>query len=273
MKLINGRRARNFDEAAVLAFQEAGVNDISVHVTNLFNTLVDTTRLRDEAKKIIASAIQNKYGKNSEWEDKWWYVSVPLLSYETRDIPHLGIETRTFIVAAAEVEMLDDSYLITLVGVIGKPEMLRIPMVFLKAILDNDLGRFGIAAKSGSHTTWEIPGSKPAPLPNEFVSKLSDILTRMSLAMWLADFGSQGRSVAPLVLGSMLGLMFQDTSQPMSVGLQMWTNEQLVSALEGMAYPVTEAKEMLSRAAHNLRADHTLEDAIRIVLQQRGKGE
>lgn len=49
--------------------------------------------------------------------------------------------------------------------------------------------------------------------------------------------------------------------------------EQLVSLLEGMAYSVTEAKEMINRAAPHLRADHTLEEAARIVLQQAGKGE
>ena len=273
MKLINGRQARNFDEAAVLAFKEAGVNDISVHVTDLFNPLVDTTRLHDEAKKIITYAVRNKYGKKSEWKGKWWYVPVPLLGYETRDIPHLGIEIKTFIVAAAEVEMLDDSYLVTLVEVIGKPETLRIPMVFLKAILDDDLGRFGILARSGSQTTWEIPGAKPVRLPNDFISKLTEMLQWQSVVSWLMEFGPQGRSIVPLVAGSLLGLMFQDLTQPISVGQQMWTYEQLVSALGGMAYPVTETKEMISRAASNLRADHTLEEAIRIVLQQRGKGE
>jgi len=91
--------------------------------------------------------------------------------------------------------------------------------------------------------------------------------------MWLGDFGCQGTSVAPLVVGSLLGLQFQGIAQPIPVGEQTWTPEQLVSALEGMAYLTAEAKEIVNRTAPSLRVDLTLEEAIRLVLQQAGKGE
>ena len=52
---------------------------------------------------------------------------------------------------------------------------------------------------------------------------------------------------------------------------EMVTTDNLVSALESMAYQPAEAKEMVRRAAPRLRADMTLEEAIRITLQM-GKG-
>jgi len=267
IKILRGKQVRNFQEAVTLAFHEAGVNDMSTSVTDLFNSVLDTNVLRSEAEKKIATTIRDKYKKKPEWRSNWWCIPVPTLRYETRDIPHLAIEVKKYLVAAVDVETTDNSYSATLVGSTGKPEALVIPMVFLQGILDDDLGRFGVLARSGSYTTWEIPGIKPAQLPNDLVSKLSKILRLKSVAMWLGDFGSQGRSVAPLIVGSLLGLQFQDTAKPIPVGEQIWTYEQLISALEGMAYLPTEAKEMVNRAAPGLRTEHTLEEAIRLVLQ------
>lgn len=147
------------------------------------------------------------------------------------------------------------------------------PMTFPWALLDNDLGRFRLAAKDSSHTTWEVPGAKLVKLPNDFVNKLSQTFKRKSVAMLLEDFGYEGRNVAPQVIGSLLGLQSMGTAQPIPIGQQAWSEEIIINALEGMAYERTEAKEMFNRAAPNLRADHTFEEALRIVLQQAGKGE
>jgi hypothetical protein len=272
MKILQGKRVRNFEEAAALAFQEAGVGDISAGVADLFVSIADATKLRTEAERSISAAIRDKYRGKPRWQGKWWCVPVPMLSYEAKDIPHLKIESKTYLVALGEVETTDDSYSVTLVGAIGKPETLVIPMVFLQAILDGDLGRFNILAKGGSHTTWEMPGAKPVQLPNDFVNKLAEIFRRKSVAMWLDEFGSQGRSVAPLIVGSLLGLQFQDRAQAVPLGQQPWTTDQLVKAPEGMAYTSSEARELVNRAAPGLRVDYSLEEAIRLVLQQAGKG-
>ena len=218
MKILQGKRAGNFEQAAGLAFQDAGVGDMSAAVADLFVSLADATKLRTEAEKSIGAAIRDKYRAKPTWQGKWWYVPVPTLSYEARDIPHLKIETKTYLVAVVEVETTDDSYSVTLVGTIGKAETLIVPMVFLQAILDDDLGRFGILARSSSHTTWEIPGAKPVQLPNDFVNKLTEIFKRKSVGMWLGEFGRQGRSVTPLVVGSLLGLQFQGNCPACTTG-------------------------------------------------------
>ena len=107
--------------------------------------------------------------------------------------------------------------------------------------------------------------------PNDFVSELSQRLKWQSVVSWLEEFGSQGRYIAPLVAGSLLGLAFRDSSQPLPTNEEIVSTDNLVSALESMAYRPAEAKEMVRSATPRLRADMTLEEAIRITLQM-GKG-
>jgi len=272
MKISPGKRAVSSKQATGLAFQDAGVGDMSAAVADLLVSLVDATKLRTEAERSIVAAIRGKYAAKPTWHGKWWYVPVPTLSYEARDIPHLKIESKTCLVAVVEIETTDDSHSVTIVGTIGKAETLIVPMVFLQAIMDDDLGRFSMLSRSSSHTTWEIPGAKPVQFPNDFVNKLTEIFKRKSVWMWLSDFGRQSKSVTPLVVGSLLGLQFQATARPVPLAQQSCTPENLVATLEAMAYPTREAWEMVRRASPDLRADHTLEEGVRIVLRH-AKGE
>jgi len=271
MKILHGKRVRNFREAAELAFHEAGADDLSLSVADLFET-VDATRLRSEAERDIMAAIRGEYRGNPTWDGKWWCISVPRPGYDSRGIPQVTIDLKRCIVASGEVETTDRYYPVTLVGPIGKLETLVMPILLLQAILDNDLGRFAILARSAGSTTWEMPGTKPVQLPDDFVLRLSDTLKRKSVAAWLEEFGSQGRSIMPLVVGSLLGLQSMSTAKALPLGQQRWTNEQLLSALEALAYTVSEAKEMIARAMPYLTADVTLEEAIRVILQNEGRG-
>ena len=271
MKVLHGRQIKNFKEAAELAFREAGADDLSLSIADLFE-LADAAKLRSEAERDIVAAIRGKYRGNPTWDGKWWYVSVPKPGYDSRGTPHLTIELKTYLVAAGEVETTDHYYPVTLVGPIGKSETLTIPVVLLQAILDDDLGRFAVLARSAGKTTWEIPGFKPVQIPDNFIARLSDVLERKSVARWLEDFGSQGRSIMPLVVGSLLGLQSMGAAKTLPLDQQRWTSEQLLSALEGMAYQVSEAKEMITRAMPYLTADMTLEEAVRVILQNEGKG-
>lgn len=232
MNILQGRWTRNFEEAAELAFQESGVSDMSTDVAQLFTPIADAHTLGGEAEKSVAATIRNEYKQKPEWNSRWWCIPIPLLRYDARDVPLLAIETKVYLVVVVNVKTIGNFYSVTLVGPLGKTETLVIPMLFLQALLQGDLGRFGVLARSGSHTIWQIPGSKPVQLPSGLISKLSEIFKRESVAMWLGDFGSQGRSVAPLVVGSLLGLQFQDKVQPIPAAEQSWTAEQLIGALE-----------------------------------------
>jgi hypothetical protein len=266
-----GGQTDNQKEAARLAFQEAGVEGVSADAIDMFRSLINDHKMSSETDKAIGTIIRNRYGNKATWRAERWFVPVPKLHYEGKDIPQIIIEVDVYRVAAAAIRTQQDSRLVTLVGAVGKPEILAIPIVFLHAFLEKDLDRFGIVAKDSIYTTWDLPRNKPVRLPNDFISELAEMLKYQSVVAWLGEFGSQGRCVAPLVAGSLLGLAFQDTSQPIPASKQGITTKDLMGALESMAFRHAEAEDMVSRAVPFLRADMTLEEAIRITLQT-GKG-
>ena len=270
MKILSGQQADNQNEAIRLALQTAGLEGMDTYTIDMFETLLDNDRINAEADKIIGSTIRNRYGNKATWRTERWFVPVPKLHYDSKDITQLVIEVDIYLIATAVVRT-QDPRLITLTGAIGKPETLTLPMVFLHALLEEDLGRFAMVARDARHTTWEIPGAKPVRLPNDLINELSQRLKLQSVVSLLWEFGSQGRYVAPLVAGSLLGLAFRDSGQPLPADKEIVTTDSLVSALESMAYHPAEAKEMVKTAAPSLRADMTLEEAIRITLQM-GKG-
>jgi hypothetical protein len=266
MKILTGSRASNQKEAVSLALQEAGII-MSSDVVDIFASIADSTKNTAEADKVIGTAVRSRYGNKASWRAERWFVPVPKLQFQSKDIHQLVVEVSVYLVASAGVGTAYDSRLITLVGPVGKSEIVNIPMVFLHALLENDLGRFAMVARDATYTIWEVPGAKPVRLPNDFVNELTAILKYQSVVSWLCQFGAQGRCVAPLVAGSLIGLAFQDSSQPVTANKEIVTTENLVSALEGLAFQPAEARELVSRVSSRLRADMTLEEAIRLILQ------
>jgi len=267
MKILTGSRANNLKEAVSLALQEAEIGLMSSDLVYIFASIADSTKNTAEADKVIGTTVRSRYGNKATWRAERWFVPVPKLQFLGKDIHQLVIEVSVYLVAAAVVRPADDSRLITVVGPVGKPEIVSIPMVFLHALLENDLGRFAMVARDATYTIWEVPGAKPVRLPNDFVNELSAILKYQSVVSWLCQFGAQGRCVAPLVAGSLIGLAFQDSSKPAPANKEMVTTENLVSALEGLAYQPSEARELVRKVSSRLRADMTLEEAIRLILQ------
>lgn len=267
MEIFQGKRANSFKEAVALAF--GGVDDMSLDIARLFASAIDVDRLYSESEKAITSTVNSRYGR-AEWSSRGrWVIAVPQLRYDTVPIPQLSIEVQGYVVARVEVEVGYKSYSLTLVGGIGKSQTVVIPMVFLSALLDDDIDRFRVVSKDGTSTRWEIPGAKqPTELADEFVSLLSETLSRKSVARWLEDFGSQSGGVAALVIGTLLGLAFAQPSPP---GQRAWDQQSVIDTLRGLGYSTKAATEALNRAMPSLRADHTLEEAIRLILQQAGK--
>jgi hypothetical protein len=267
MKFLLGRQATNRKEAIDKFFQVTGVDGISEDILDMFTSIVSADKINSEADKFIASTIRSRYGGKTTWRVERWFIPIPTLHYEGKDTPRLIIEVKVYVVATADVKTQQGSHSITLVEAVGKPEILAIPMVFLHAFLEKDLGRFAVIARDAAHTQWELTGTKPVQLPNDFIVKLTEMLKWQSVVDWLLEFGPQGRCVAPLVAGSLLGLAFQGSTPPVPVSNQEWTTDDLVKALESMAFRHGEAGEMVSRTAPRLKAGITLEEAIRLTLQ------
>jgi hypothetical protein len=234
MKLLLGRQATNRKEAIDKVFQVTCVDGIGADIIDMFTSITSGDKINSEADKIINSTIRSRYGGKATWRAERWFIPIPTLHYEGKDTPRLIIEAKVYLVATADVKTQQGAHSITLVETVGKPEILAIPMVFLHAFLEKDLGRFAVIARDAAETQWELPGTKPIQLPNDFVGKLTVMLKWQSVVDWLLEFGPQGRCVAPLV---------------------------------SMAFRHGEAGEMVSRAAPRLKAGITLEEAIRLTLQ------
>jgi Holliday junction resolvasome RuvABC DNA-binding subunit len=84
-------------------------------------------------------------------------------------------------------------------------------------------------------------------------------------------FGSEGKSVAPLVIGSLMGLQGVGHTEGRPPGEQVWDEESVIGTLEAMAYKKAEARSMFLRASPRLRGDETLEEVIRIILRESAK--
>jgi len=199
MKILAGKKASNYKEATAMAFQTAGVDGMSADIIDMFASLSAADKISGEADKSIGAAIKSRYGNKATWRAERWFVPIPKLSYDSKDIPQLIIDINIYLVAAVVVNTPQDSRLVTLAGTVGKPETLAIPMIFLHALLEKDLGRFAIVARDAGYTTWEVPGAKPVRLPNDFISELTEMLKYQSVVAWLGGFGSQGRCVALLL--------------------------------------------------------------------------
>jgi len=212
MKILPGKNPANWKEAVTPALQAAGAEGMSADIIDMFTSLSNTDKTSSEAEKIIGATIRSRYGSRATWRAERWFVPVPQLSYDGKGMPQLVIEITVYLVATAAVRTPQDSRLITLAGAAAKPETLAIPMVFLHALLEKDVGRFSIVARDAVCTSWEVPGAKPVRLPNDFIIALAEMLRYQSVIAWLGEFGTQGRCVAPLVAGSLLGLSFEDSS-------------------------------------------------------------
>jgi len=146
-------------------------------------------------------------------------------------------------------------------------------MVFLQAILNESLGHFTLVSKDSTSTTWDIHGlNVPLTLPDDFVKGLSSTLESKSVVSWLLSFGAQGRKLAPQVAGCLLGLQFGGKSKTLSLSEQVWSKEIVIAGLTKL-YGEQTAKTLFNRESPYLSPNMTNEDALKAILQTRGKEE
>ncbi|RLC60834.1 MAG: hypothetical protein DRI01_09555 [Chloroflexi bacterium] len=260
----------NSDEAISLAIREAQVEGMKPQVTELFSVIIDTVSQR-EVEKLVAAAAKSQYGKDAKWDiGHWWQVVVPLPRYESRSLPALIIETRAYLVAPAEVSPGCSRrwWPITLVEPVGKPQLVVLPLCFLLALLDGNEDRYRIVGKDGQWTLREIAGLKqPLRLHDDLVDGLRHVFRMKPVADWLDDFGPRGHRLVPLVVGSLLGLMYQGESASVPLERQAYSQEMLIEIITSMGYGIARARRVLERAEPELGPQMTLEEATRVVLK------
>lgn len=262
---------RNFKEAAGLVFREAGVGDMSLEVAELLATAIDTDKLMAEGYRVVSSTVHSRYGRSATWSGKRWLIPVPRLGYNTRPIPQLEITIQAYLTASIEVETTDHYYSLFLIGPISGIEKLILPMPFLQALQDDDLGQFEIVGRDSAHTAWSIPGLKEAiRLPDDFTAKLSGVLRLKTVAGWLQNFGSEGKEVAPWVVGTLIGLQLHGVVAPSAAGGQPYKRENVIARLTQL-YGREWAEEMFTQGAPFLRANMTEREAEQCILREADK--
>ena len=276
MRFVGDKDISDIGVAMRLVLKEAGQQDISEWAIKLFLKSFDKSGLLMEAEKVLKSEVHQHYGRNTRWRYSGagpWLVPLPQLRYDALSTPTLSFSLQPYL--AAGMTILDGKYSDhdTLVGAIGKPYKLTLPMIFLQAILNESLGHFTLISKDGTSTTWDIPGlNVPLTLPDDFVKGLSSTLERKSVVSWLLSFGAQGRKLAPQVAGCLLGLQFGGKSKTLSLSEQVWSKEIVIAGLTKL-YGEQTAKMLFNRESPYLSPTMTNEDALKAMLQTRGKEE
>ena len=270
MRFVSGY-VTDVDEAVALAIREAGRDDVSQEAVELFLPSVDTTRLQTEGEKMVDTEVRRRYGRNARWQGELWFVPLPQLRYEAQPVPLLMLTIQPYLAVGLAILNVNRSPSVNLVGPIGKPEKLILPLEFLQAILDDSLDSFEIVAKDGTHTSWKVPFFRePLRLPDEFLTDLSWELEGKSVASWLLGFGGNGRSLMPQVVGSLLGLQFRTKTEARLPNKQVWSQDDALETLIRM-FGALKARTLLNQALPHLKADMTNEEAIRLIIQMAGK--
>jgi hypothetical protein len=271
MKILPDRRADSFEKATILAFQEAGKGDLSPDVATVFASAIDSEKISVEAERTINTTVHGRYGRSARWHGQPWLIPLPQPRYDVQPIPRITFSVQGYLVAPIMVKTTGDSYRATVVGPVGKPERLILPIPFLQAILDDDLGQFELVGRDGRYTSWNVPGLTEAlRLPDDFVTCLSAVLRLKSAVSWLLGFGSAGKAIAPLTAGSLLGLQFHGLTRPLSVGEQSFQREVVIDTLTRM-FGSARAAEMFEKSAPYLKSSMSNEEAVSLIIKEAGR--
>jgi len=276
MRFVGDKDVSGIDGAIRLVLKEAEWQDMSLEAVRMFLKSIDEPRLHVDAEKTLKSAVHQHYGRNTRWRysgEGPWLVPLPHLRYDALPTSKLSFSLQPYLVTGMTI--LDGKYSDhdILAGAIGKPYKLILPMVFLQAILNKSLGNFTLISKDGTSTTWNVPGlNEPLTLPDEFMTMLSSTLESKSVVSWLLSFGAQGRKLAPQVAGCLLGLQFGGKSKTLSLSEQVWSKEIIIAGLTKL-YGEQTAKMLFNRKSPYLSPNMTNEDALKAMLQTRGKEE
>lgn len=272
MTIVRGYINR-FEEAARLAFAEAQAADMKPEAAALFATTLEPGMTHGQAEKLGGAAVRSAYGRGCQWEvERWWEVPVPWPRYESKDDPCLVIEGRVYLVARVEIipDWNERSWRGSVVAQAGKLERTVLPLPALMSMLDGEFECYPVVGKDGGWTSRQMTlgAEQSLRLHDGFVERLLRILKRKPVADWLDDFGSRGTTLAPLVVGGLLGLMYRDADNAQSTVRRPATRDQLVAVITSMGYSAARASKVLDRASLELKPEMTIEEAKPILLKQ-----
>lgn len=272
MHIYKGRQADDPEGAALMAVRDAGERGLSSHVTTIFTSIIDTDKVRAQAERSIGTTVHGRYGRGARWYGELWIVPLPQPRYDAQPVPAVIFMVQAYLVAPIKVDTRDYAYRVTVAGSIDRPMRVILPISFLQAILDDDLGQFEIVGKDAISASWSIPGLRePIWLPNDFLAGVTAAIRTKSVASWLLDFGDPGKAVFPQVAGSLLGLQSYGKTGALPVGKQPFRHDVVIGELTRM-YGSAIAAEMYQRQAPHLKSTMTNDEVISFIFkEERGR--
>ena len=267
MPYFRGELADSWSEAVLLALEEARKEDLSAETARLFLADLDREKLSAEADKIIHSTVRQKHGNKVRWSGPRWFIPVAEPSFDSLPSPQIIFTVRVYLVTALVINTPEYIYHRTLVSGCGKAEKWSLPLTFLEGMRNQDYeARFRVMGKDSRRTGWLIPGFKdPVWLADAFITRLSAILKRQSVAGWLLDFGSGGRKIVPLVAGTLIGWLLAGQGEGVGIMGQPWDRETVIAKLTQM-YGSAVAAEKFRKRAPLLTAPPTNHQALNLIL-------
>lgn len=271
MTVLISQQATTFDGAARLVLGEAGVDRVSSEIMTLVAVVVDPARLRPTAQIAVAGAIRRRWARANFSEWARWYVAVPRLKYDAWGIPALVLETQIFVVACGKAHLpTGTSYRVTAVEAAGKPERQLLPLNILHSLATGSCYDYTVLERDGLWVTLNMAGfQKGIKLHSGLVEGIRQALRHHSVDSWLRSFGPQGETIAPHVVGYLLGFLLKD-GDPRSLGQQNWSLDQLKEAVKKLGYSDAEADKVIKPLLPRLAAARDLEAALRLVLESLG---
>lgn len=274
MAVLTFQTADSFDRAAGLALREAGMEGVSLEAMRLVAAVVDPSRLRSSADTAVSGAVRRRWAKASFHEGQRWYIAVPWLKYDARALPTLILATQVYVVASGRATLpTGSSYPVVVAEAVGKPERQLLPLNILYLLANGSCCDYTVLEREGPWVIWNMAGfDKGVRLHSGLLDGIRRTLRRQSVDSWLRSFGPQGETVAPYVVGYLLGLLSQSGGRPVQ-GRQGFTNEELVAAIKPLGYNEAEAKDIIRPALPHLAGAATLEEALQIILKVYGRGK
>jgi hypothetical protein len=273
---VTTRHVETFEDAVALAFCEAQVEGMAAEVAYLFAPLIERSTFQHEVEKLTTASVKKKYGRDARWRIyEWWLVPMPSPRYEAKGLPSLLVDTKVYAVASVRAMPVSPSqpYHVTVVEFAGKLPTTQLPLKFLQAMLDGTVDGYYIAGIDGSWVSYEVTGLKhPLRLNRDFLDRLRQVFQRKSVAAWLEGFGFHGRRVMPVVVGTMLGMIYGGASEASPPGQPPLNRETLVNVVTSLGYSTAEAQQVFKWSEPDIKAGMTLEEATLIMLRHIAKG-
>lgn len=261
-----------------------GVADVGTKWFGYALDSLDPGELKAEATKVIARVLKEECGKHNGWSGEWSYRPLPSVKYVNRGCPLVEFRVDLYLAASLRVELADGERELQFVKCLKREvEKLRVPIGFLDALGNGDLGALGqfkVVERDRQHITLDIPGFGELKLRDPLLLQWRTFFKGKTVGGALTEVGLLPPDAENLIDAGLRALEKAKRALPQAVPLglpgsagdspeQEGDVQAVISALTNLAYPKKQAAQAVARAQFPPGA--SLEEKIKTALQELGK--